>query len=241
MSPVETYVGTVSVFGSMATLNKVSYAKVQDFDGNEHVVQLGPAQVSGNTYCKMGTVTFTRNNRIQPSNTTLALYAMPSTGSTYIVYGSATYNFVYPIYTGYVEKDVWEDAVSGDEVDSSVTVIAHGNSLGGLDDGYHINNETFNCNLTTSQKNDSSFTHGYMQVAIPLNQYYMGYGVTTDSTNMPSVFKTTSGVDAEILGMHKDMKRVVSSKGVTYWVYTAYNSSLKTRIPSDGSTIKAVV
>lgn len=246
----EVYQGQVNVFGSSAFLNQANYVKVTDFYGVDHIVRLGTKQVSGNGYVKSGDITITRAyNNPAPSSTPIVieLKVLASENSTsYLLSGRKTYHFVYPIYTGYVNANAWDIAISENDSSWEDTVILHGNMLtdndndrlGWLDNGYVINNYLFNCQLTQSQKNNSELNQIYAQIAIPLNQSYAGRGITTDESNMPSRFESTT-INGQMIEMQE--KQTVHFGGITYWIYTAAVPAVKNKVINNGTTLKAKV
>ena len=246
----EVYQGQVNVFGSSAFLNQANYVKVTDFYGVDHVVRLGAKQVSGNGYVKSGDITITRAyNNPAPSSTPIVieLKVLASENSTsYLLSGRKTYHFVYPVYTGYVNANAWDIATSENDSSWEDTVILHGNMLtdndndrpGWLDNGYVINNYLFNCQLTQSQKNNSELNQIYAQIAIPLNQSYAGRGITTDESNMPSRFESTT-INGQMIEMQE--RQTVRFGGITYWIYTAAVPAVKNKVINNGTTLKAKV
>lgn len=151
------------MYGSREFLQTANYVQIIGFNNQSYTVQLGNVQSQNNTYFKSATVTMTPNwsDSDSVSSATINMYVKTSNDSSdWVLQSTYYFNLVYPIFSGFVEKDVWD---AGNHIGSYAdeTVIKRGVSQI-QQNGYEIINTVFECRLTTSQYNDNSTDRYYI-------------------------------------------------------------------------------
>ena len=229
----ESYTAQITVTGARQFLTDCNYVQVLGFTDNflDQTVELGSITESNGKYVRTASVSFTVPSNASAGQSLSAgainLYVRPNENTGQKLHITKYYNFIYPLYAGYIDDTIWEN--SGNTLQITDTILGAINNKElkvKAEEGYDIIGTVVNCKLTSTQSNGSSSNRYHAQICIPSGVTWNGSSKQgmINEYRLPTSFTDKSGTFPVVM----DDTKTVSFYGITYYIYTAAASIMKT-------------